>query len=63
MANFEHTYHHAKEVKNIELAKLDALIESKKEILATTKALLDEKDRTIATLTLAIGSLSEKEKK
>jgi hypothetical protein len=66
MADFEHTYHHAKEVKNIELAKLDALIEAKREILVTDEAnyklVLAEKDKVINSLLMAVANLSIKEK-
>jgi hypothetical protein len=66
MAEFEHTYHYAKEVKNVELARLDALIEAKKEILVTDEAnykiVLAEKDKVISGLLEAIANLSVKEK-
>jgi len=63
---FEHHYHYGKEVKMTELAKLDALILAKKEMLEASKInfdlILKEKDKVILSLLEAIARLSKKEK-
>lgn len=69
-ANYEHTFHYAKEVKGIELAKLDGQIEKLKynaELTAQLNAaenvglqkLLDAKDKEIERLTKLVDTLSK----
>jgi transketolase len=70
-AEYEHTFHSSKEAKGIELAKLDAQLEYKKEQLEINQKLLDvekealqkvidEKERTIQTLTSLLTASLEK---
>ena len=67
MAEMEHTYHSHMEVKRTEMAKIDALLEARKEMLENAKVNYDlvvkEKDKTIMTLTEAIMNLSKNKEK
>jgi hypothetical protein len=62
MAAFEHEFHSGMEQRKVILAKLDAEIEHKRELVALhktmTDALLAEKDKSIATLTEMVKTLS-----
>ncbi len=64
LGEYEHTYHFAKEEKGIELAKIEASIEAKKELLATDKnayeRMLKMKDDEINRLNEVILRLIDK---
>ena len=47
---YEHDYHHAKELKGIELAELDAKKETLSEVIEASKKLMDAKDAEIKRL-------------
>ena len=61
-AKYEHTFHHSKEEKGIELARLDSLIVARKETAEndaqTFKLVLDSKDAEIKRLDLIIKNLT-----
>ena len=50
LGKYEHTFHNAKEILGIELAKLEALKEVMVNDVATHKKLLDEKNKEIDRL-------------
>jgi len=62
-ASYEHEYHDAKEIKNTELAKLDALIEAKKDTLNMHVNMLQDlnvdKNKTIFLLQAIIENMSK----
>ncbi len=64
LGEYEHTYHYSKEEKGIELAKIEASIEAKKELLATDKnayeRMLKMKDDEINRLNEVIIRLIDK---
>jgi uncharacterized membrane protein YqiK len=64
-ADYEHEFHSGMQERQVILAKLDAEVEYKKSLVenhaALHKALLDEKDKTIALLTDLVKKLADKD--
>lgn len=63
-ADYEHAYHHSMEEKKVELARLDALIEAKNEVLKTDREVYDfmikEKNETIGVLQKSLADVISK---
>lgn len=58
-AGYEHTYHHAMEVKGIEIAKLEALKEVMENDVNTYKELLEQKDKEIARMAKIVSDFAK----
>jgi len=66
-AEYEHTYHYAKEVKGVEIAKLEAhadalklVVEARNEVVAADTNLYESQKKEIERLTAIVNSLIEK---
>jgi hypothetical protein len=59
LGEYEHEFHHTKEEKGIELAKLDALIEIRKNDEATYERLLKERNEEVVRLNTICLKLAE----
>lgn len=61
MGKYEHEFHHTKEVRGIEIAKLEAKKETLTEVIDANKKLMDAKDAEIKRLSDTVNLLINKQ--